>query len=179
MFQSLRELGTEDAISFSFGGRLRTFYVLNIPNKNIHQFQRRVCTLPATPLDKSRTAQFSARRCITCSKAAEEPTRDNLIRRPECAVDGNGNILVADTGNGRIEKFSPTGTFLSIIGGKGSGHGQLADPNGIAIDRAGNIYVAEIGSKHRVQKLAPDGTFIAEWKGRTRILRAAADCHWP
>ena len=36
-------------------------------------------------------------------------------------------------------------------------------PNGIAIDRAGNIYVAEIGSKHRVQKLGPDGTFIAEW----------------
>ena len=26
-------------------------------------------------------------------------------------IDGNGNILVADTGNGRIEKFSPSGTF--------------------------------------------------------------------
>jgi DNA-binding beta-propeller fold protein YncE len=81
------------------------------------------------------------------------------------AVDGNGNILVADTNNGRIEKFSPTGTFLSIIGTKGSGHGQLGEPNGIAIDRAGNIYVAEVASNHRVQKLAPDGTFIAEWKG--------------
>ena len=42
------------------------------------------------------------------------------------AVDGTGNVLVADTGNGRIEKFSPTGAFLSIIGSKGSGHGQLA-----------------------------------------------------
>ena len=27
------------------------------------------------------------------------------------AVDPNGNILIADTGNGRIEKFSPTGYF--------------------------------------------------------------------
>ena len=80
------------------------------------------------------------------------------------AVDGNGNVLVADTGNGRIEKFSPTGTFLSTIGTKGTGPGQLASPNGIAIDRAGNIYVADAGN-HRVQKLAPDGTFIAEWKG--------------
>jgi DNA-binding beta-propeller fold protein YncE len=80
------------------------------------------------------------------------------------AVDANGNILVADTNNGRIEKFSPTGGFLSTIGTKGTGHGQLGEPNGIAIDGAGNIYVAE-ASNHRVQKLAPDGTFIAEWKG--------------
>jgi DNA-binding beta-propeller fold protein YncE len=74
------------------------------------------------------------------------------------AVDPNGNVLIADTGNGRIEKFSPTGTFVTSIG-------QFEAPSGIAIDRAGNIYVAEIGSKHRVQKLAPDGKFIAEWKG--------------
>jgi DNA-binding beta-propeller fold protein YncE len=72
------------------------------------------------------------------------------------AVDPNGNVLIADTGNGRIEKFSPTGTFVTSIG-------QFEAPNGIAIDHTGNIYVAEIGSKHRVQKLGPDGTFIAEW----------------
>src|SRR5436190_547741 len=80
------------------------------------------------------------------------------------ALDSNGNILVADTGNGRIEKFSPTGSFLSVIASKGSGYGQLAEPNGIAVDQSGNIYVAEAGN-HRVQKLAANGTFIAEWKG--------------
>jgi hypothetical protein len=46
MFQSLRDLGTEDSLSFSFGGRVRTFYVLNIPYKNIRQFQERVRALP-------------------------------------------------------------------------------------------------------------------------------------
>ena len=80
------------------------------------------------------------------------------------AVDANGNILVADTNNGRIEKFSPTGAFLSTIGIKGTGYGLLGAPNGIAIDRAGNIYVADAG-KHCVEKVAPDGTFIDEWKG--------------
>jgi sugar lactone lactonase YvrE len=80
------------------------------------------------------------------------------------AVDGKGNILVADTNNGRMEKFSPTGTFLSTMGIKGTGYGLLGAPNGIAIDRGGNIYVAD-ASKHVVEKLAPDGNVIAEWKG--------------
>ena len=61
------------------------------------------------------------------------------------AVDRNGNFLVADTNNGRIEKFSPTGTFLDVMGTKGSGQGQLGAPNGIAVDRTGNIYVADAG----------------------------------
>ena len=80
------------------------------------------------------------------------------------AVDGKGNVLVADTMNGRIEKFSPTGSFLSLMGNKGTGQGLLGAPNGIAVDRNGNIYVADAGN-HHVQKLAPDGTLIAEWKG--------------
>jgi sugar lactone lactonase YvrE len=111
-------------------------------------------------------------------------------------VDGNGNILVADTDNGRIEKFDPTGAFIITMGTKGSGHGQLGQPSGIAIDQAGNIYVTD-ASNHRVQKLAPDGTLIAEWtpgfygprkiavgpddsiyvvdQGRTRIVKLSPD----
>jgi sugar lactone lactonase YvrE len=80
------------------------------------------------------------------------------------AADSNGNILVADTNNGRIQKFSPTGVFLASLGIKGTGYGQLGEPNGIAIDRAGNVYVAD-ASNHRVQKLASNGTLIDEWKG--------------
>jgi DNA-binding beta-propeller fold protein YncE len=169
MFQSLRDLGIEDSISFSFGGRLRTFYVLNIPKKNIHQFQKRVNTLPPTPLDKvpeTPPPQLSSLpEDVTNMFQGGKGTDKGQFDSPTgIGVDGNGNVLVADTGNGRIEKFSPRGAFLSIVGTKGTGHGQLGEPNGIAIDRAGNIYVAEAGN-HRVQKLAPDGTFIAEWKG--------------
>jgi len=80
------------------------------------------------------------------------------------AVDSKGNVLVADTGNGRIEKFSPTSTFISTIGMKGAGNGQLGAPNGIAVDRNGNVYIADAGN-HRVQKLASNGGLIAEWKG--------------
>jgi DNA-binding beta-propeller fold protein YncE len=159
MFRSLRDLGTEDSISFAFGGRLRTFYVLNIPTERIPQFQQRVSAFPATPgftsLPESATNTFQGGKGIGRGQF-DSPTG--------IAVDGSGNVLVADTGNGRIEKFSPTGAFLSIIGTKGSGQGQFAQPNGIAIDRVGDIYVADAGN-HRVLKLKPDGTFIAEWKG--------------
>jgi len=79
-------------------------------------------------------------------------------------ADRVGNILIADTNNGRIEKFSRTGTFLTSIGTNGKGPGQLGEPNAIAVDGMGNMYVTE-AANHRVQKLGPNGNFIAEWKG--------------
>ena len=159
VFQSLRDFGTEDSLSFSFGGRERTFYVLNIPGENIAQFQQRVSALPATPgfssLPESPLNTFQGGKGIG---------RGQFDSPAGIAVDGSGNVLVADTNNGRIEKFSARGTFLGILGTKATGHGQLRSPNGIAVDRMGNIYVAD-ALNHRVQKLASDGTFIAEWKG--------------
>jgi DNA-binding beta-propeller fold protein YncE len=163
-FQSVRDLGAEDSLSLSFGERARTFYVLNIPNNNIRQFQDRVRRLPATPGTPS--SQFSSlpEESANMFKGGKGTENGQFDSPTGIAVDTNGNILVSDTGNGRIEKFSPTGAFLSTIGTKGTSHGHLGDPTGIAVDQAGNIYVAE-ASNHRVQKMAPDGTFIAEWKG--------------
>jgi DNA-binding beta-propeller fold protein YncE/cbb3-type cytochrome oxidase subunit 3 len=80
------------------------------------------------------------------------------------AVDTSGNVLVADTNNGRIQKFSPAGVFLGVIGTKGEGLGEFREPCGVAVDSNGNIYVADTANQ-RVQKLMPDGTFVAEWKG--------------
>jgi DNA-binding beta-propeller fold protein YncE len=161
MFQSLRDLGAEDSLSFSFGGRLRTFYVLNIPNKKIRQFQERVSVLPATPNQTAPGAVPPHLKSLpegvtNMFEGGRGAGKGEFDSPTAMAVDPSGNILVADTGNGRIEKFSPTGTFLTSIG-------QFEAPNGIAIDHTGKIYVAEIGSKHRVQKLGPGGNLIAEW----------------
>jgi DNA-binding beta-propeller fold protein YncE len=153
VFQSLGALGAEDSISFSFHGRPRMFYVLNIPNKNVREFQDHVRAFPATPQLSPMSMGVN-----TMFAGGKGSGKGEFDAPTAIAVDPNGNVLIADTGNGRIEKFSPTGTFVTSIG-------QFEAPSGIAIDRAGNIYVAEIGSKHRVQKLAPDGKFIAEWKG--------------
>src|SRR5438477_6515355 len=159
MFQSLRDLGTEDSISFSFGGRVRSFYVLNIPNKNVGQFQDRVRAFPATPQLTSLPGDVT--NMFQGGKGAGKGQFDSPIG---IAVDGDGNILVVDTGNRRIEKFAATGAFLGTMENKIGSQEQLSVPNRIAIDRGGNIYVADAGN-HRTLKLAIDGTFVAEWKG--------------
>jgi sugar lactone lactonase YvrE len=78
-------------------------------------------------------------------------------------ADRSGNILIADTSNGRIQKFSPAGVFLSLFGKTGKNEGELQEPNGLAVDARGNIYVGDVGNQ-RIQKFTGDGKFIAQWK---------------
>jgi len=79
-------------------------------------------------------------------------------------ITTSGNVLIADTNNDRIQKFSFSGVFVSVIGRRGEGQGEFREPCGIAADLTGNIYVADTANQ-RVQKLKADGTFLAEWKG--------------
>ena len=61
------------------------------------------------------------------------------------AVDSTGNIYVADTGNHRIRKISPTGVVTSFAGtgAAGSSGTQFNYPNGIAVASNGNKYVCD------------------------------------
>jgi len=54
--------------------------------------------------------------------------------------------------------------FLRTFGGPGSGPGQFLNPQGISVDPAGNIYVADTGN-HRVQKFDLQGRYLAEVGG--------------
>jgi len=80
------------------------------------------------------------------------------------AVDSSGNVYISDTGNSRVQKFSPDGNFLKAWGSDGSGAGQFREPLGIAVDLAGNVYVAD-SANQRVQKFSSDGNFLASWTG--------------
>src|SRR5439155_29926 len=77
------------------------------------------------------------------------------------AVDGIGNIYVADTNNNQIVVFDPTGKLLESIGSKKSASdnntasdkdksGELNHPSGVAVDGIGNIYVADTNNNQIV-----------------------------
>ncbi|MBI3915315.1 MAG: TIGR03663 family protein [Chloroflexi bacterium] len=78
------------------------------------------------------------------------------------AVDAQGNLFVADTGNKRILKFSGNGDPLGQFGGIGSEAGFFQEPVGIALDANGNIFVADTWNL-RVQKFDANFNFLAEW----------------
>ena len=118
--------------------------------------------IPGSVLPPTPTREDSSKPPVTAFQGGHGNGKGQFDSPRGIAIDSAGNIFVADTGNGRIEKFSPSGVFITSVGTRGKDHSQFGEPNGLAVDRFGNIYVAEV-SNHRVQKLGPDGTLIAEW----------------
>jgi sugar lactone lactonase YvrE len=90
------------------------------------------------------------------------------------ATDGAGNVYVADTNNGTIRKITSAGVVTTLAGtggnvGSADGTGAAASfssPRGVAVDRAGNVYVADTYN-HTIRKITPGGvaSTLAETAG--------------
>jgi NHL repeat-containing protein len=61
-----------------------------------------------------------------------------------------------------VLKYSGSGTLLTSWGSGGGGTGQFNNPQGVATDASGNVYVADAGN-YRVQKFTSDGAYLAQW----------------
>ncbi|APU16645.1 MULTISPECIES: SMP-30/gluconolactonase/LRE family protein [Actinoalloteichus] len=97
------------------------------------------------------------------------------------AVDHHGTLYIADTGNHRIRKVDTDGTITTVAGaaepGDSTSRGGFSEPVGVAVDRAGSVYVAERGAA-RVSRIGTTGlvTVIAgagaaSDRGSTRLSR--------
>ena len=73
--------------------------------------------------------------------------------------DQQGNIIVGDRSNHRIQVFDVNGKFLYKFGSEGSRPGQFNRPAGVAVTREGHVVVAD-KDNHRIQVLKIDGTFL-------------------
>lgn len=81
------------------------------------------------------------------------------------AADAAGNVYVADSFNQRVRKIDPTGTIRTIAGTGERGYSgdggpamdaQLAGPNGLLVDAAGNVYISDSGN-YRVRRVDSSG----------------------
>src|SRR3990170_206309 len=78
------------------------------------------------------------------------------------AIDGSGNVYVADDNNHRVQKFDSSGSFMLKWGSFGSGDGQFYGPSNVAVDGSGNVYVSDT-SNNRIQKFNSSGGFVTKW----------------
>ena len=97
------------------------------------------------------------------------PAVDARLRNPSgVAVDGAGNLFIADMDNHRIRKVDSagvistvagTGEFFGGFGGDGGPaiQADLDRPSGVAVDGAGNLFIADMGN-HRIRKVDAAGT---------------------
>ena len=89
--------------------------------------------------------------------------QENLFYGPRSvAVGRDGNCTSMDTGNKRVQVFSPDGDFVSQFGGGGVVDGRFDEPVGLAQDADGNWYVADTWNQ-RIQKFDEAGQYVAQW----------------
>src|SRR5262249_56401584 len=92
-------------------------------------------------------------------------TKAELNRPEDVALDDRGNLYIADFVNKAVRKVTPAGKITTFAG---TGHGGLSadgwlattvdlwQPQAVATDHAGNVYIVDRGT-FRVRKVGADG----------------------
>ena len=81
------------------------------------------------------------------------------------------DLYVVDRGNSRVQEFKITekegktsAEYVSQFGASGAGNGQFKEPQGIALDKEGNVWVADAGN-NRTQKFTAAGKYVTQTAG--------------
>jgi hypothetical protein len=99
-------------------------------------------------------------------------TQANLSWPVDVAVDGGGNVYIADMDNQRIRKVSISGVITTVAGNGTAGYSgngglatqaSLSSPWGVAVDNAGNIFIID-GDNNRIRKVNTSGV-ISNYAG--------------
>ena len=104
---------------------------------------------------------------------ADGPGKAAAFNTPSgLAIDGDGNLYVADTGNNAIRKITPGGVVSTLAGGGVAGHqdgrgaaARFNGPVGVAVDATGVVYVSDTYNDG-IRRIAPDGEVTTIAGGR-------------
>ena len=119
------------------------------------------------------------------------PAVQARLRRPDgVAVDGSGNLYIADTWNRRIRRVDSSGTITTFAGtgewGFSGDNGpavqaRLRNPDGVAVDGSGNLYIADTGNHRiRIVTLTTPPTAVEAPSGltATAVSSSGVDLNW-
>ncbi len=135
---------------------------------------------PVDPYEKGFREAAAIRQLGVTGASGSAPGQFQTPRNVAVAPDGR--IVVADSGNHRIQVFDAQGNYVVGWGtscdlyapdrpgcvdpdGDGPqqlGDGQFREPWGVAVDANGIVYVADTWN-HRIQKFTLDGQFLGKW----------------
>ena len=87
-----------------------------------------------------------------------DPTPPRYVEG-KITVGPDGMVYVSDSGNARVQVFTPGGRFVRQFGSSGAGKGQLLQPGDLVVDGAGAVYVAD-GITETLAKFSPAGNVI-------------------
>jgi len=116
-----------------------------------------------TPIDWTAIVSIEAGNGTPSAKDAAQPTAAGFSDPFGLAIDVAGNLFATDGGeSNRVRKIAADGVVSTLAGsteGYADGPGSTAQfntPSGVAIDAAGNLYVADTGN-NRIRKISREG----------------------
>jgi uncharacterized protein (TIGR03437 family) len=151
---------TSTAFSFPSGMAVDaagSLYIADTQNQLVREI-----TQPLTPNAKITTI---AGTCVAGYSGDGGQARSAQLNFPrDVAIDGQGNVLIADSGNSRVRIVNPQGVIATIAGSDpafgDSGQAtaaRLFSPSGIVLDNAGNTYISDTDN-NRIRRVGIDGT---------------------
>src|SRR5436190_2110136 len=102
-------------------------------------------------------------------------TKARFASPRDVALDKSGNVFLTDSDNHAIRKISPDGIVTTVAGalgiqGSDDGNGSVArfdEPNGIAVDASGNLFIADRGNR-TVRKISASGE-VTTFAGKAKV----------
>ena len=80
----------------------------------------------------------------------------------DVALNSANEVFVMAAGNKQVQKFTNSGSLLASFGSAGGGPGQFEDPQGLAVDGSGRVYVAD-HTRMRIVRFLANGVFDMEF----------------
>jgi len=147
---SAASMSSPAGLAVDASGRL---YVADPNNNRVLKFNHPSPADTAADTVFGQGASFSGNACnfqATCTRGGCVSTANSLCAPTAVTVNASGNAYIADTGNNRVLQYAPDVTgnpVANVVIGQADFSGftclTLCSPQGLAVDRSGNLYAAD------------------------------------